>query len=396
MGFGTDTRESESNSVLEELSRRTVLKITGAGAGIAALGGGSMVGAGQEGEDETEDGEETTEDDEAQSVEDSIDPVFGHPLAADETDDVDVENVVELYTEEGEGEHVNFPQSPAPENGGEASEFPFEFAFDPAGIQVTTDDVVQFQNLAGEHTVTAFQEKFSIPQREVPTRVPDGVPGFTSPPIVDGESWLFQFPKTGVYDIFCLPHMAFGMVMRVVVSDPDSDEAFEAPTAGELPPNPQMVLTAPELDPDNIVDQGSVAWADLTLEAPGTGTERAGDAAPTVHVGDHPEHGSILIGPDNMTLYMFDEDTQGEPQSACYEGCAENWPPLTTDGDPVAGEHVTAELSTFERETGETQVMAGGWPLYYFAQDQEPGDVNGQGVGDVWWVLRPDGTPVRS
>ncbi|MFC6731773.1 hypothetical protein [Haladaptatus sp. GCM10025893] len=44
---------------------------------------------------------------------------------------------------------------------------------------------------------------------------------------------------------------------------------------------------------------------------------------------------------------------------------------------------------------GSTQVAAAGWPLYYFAPDENPGDANGQGVNDVWWVLRPDGTPVR-
>jgi predicted lipoprotein with Yx(FWY)xxD motif len=33
----------------------------------------------------------------------------------------------------------------------------------------------------------------------------------------------------------------------------------------------------------------------------------------------------------------------------------------------------------------------GGWPLYYFASDSAPGDTNGQGVGDVWYVIGADG-----
>jgi len=45
------------------------------------------------------------------------------------------------------------------------------------------------------------------------------------------------------------------------------------------------------------------------------------------------------------------------------------------DADPPpAGEGVTATLSPFERSNGDAQ---------------------GQGVGDVWWVLRPDATPVK-
>lgn len=282
MGFGNNTRESESNSSIEAWPRRAVLRITGAAAGAAALGGGAAVGAGQENGHGHGTDEEDTGDD-AHFVEDLIDPTFGYPLAAGETDDVDVEQVVELYTEEGEGDHENFPRPLDPEEA-EGSGFPFEFVFDPVGLQVTTDDVVKFHDLAGEHTITAFHEKFSIPQRAVPTRVPDGVPGFTSPPIVDDESWLYQFPAAGVYDIFCLPHMPFGMVARVVVTEPDGDgtdgDAFTAPTADELPPNAAAVLNAPELEPSNVVDQGSVAWADVTIETAGAAMD-GGDGAET-------------------------------------------------------------------------------------------------------------------
>lgn len=115
---------------------------------------------------------------------------------------------------------------------------------------------------------------------------------------------------------------------------------------------------------------------------------------PTVRVSSTDEYGDILVDADGMALYMFDQDTQGEPMSACYDGCAEAWPPLIVEGDVTAGEDVSAELTTFEREDGSLQVAANGWPLYYFDSDEEPGDVNGQGVNDVWWVLRPDGTRI--
>ena len=101
------------------------------------------------------------------------------------------------------------------------------------------------------------------------------------------------------------------------------------------------------------------------------------------------------MGPDGLSLYMFDSDTRGDPTSTCYDSCADAWPPLTVEGDPTAGDGVTAPLDTFEREDGTMQVSAGGWPLYYFASDETPGDLKGQGVNDVWWVLRPDGTPVK-
>lgn len=128
-----------------------------------------------------------------------------------------------------------------------------------------------------------------------------------------------------------------------------------------------------------------------------TGSPTAGDPSTgvTVQVRSHPEHGDVLVGPEGLTLYMFDSDTQGAGESTCYDGCAEAWPPLTVDGDPTRGDGVTTDLSTFGRESGDSQVAAGGWPLYYFDSDEEPGDANGQGVNDVWWVLAPDGTPLR-
>jgi predicted lipoprotein with Yx(FWY)xxD motif len=33
-------------------------------------------------------------------------------------------------------------------------------------------------------------------------------------------------------------------------------------------------------------------------------------------------------------------------------------------------------------------------PLYYWYQDVVPGDANGQNVGQVWFVVAPDGTMI--
>lgn len=125
-------------------------------------------------------------------------------------------------------------------------------------------------------------------------------------------------------------------------------------------------------------------------------TTTASDDGATVSVRSHRDLGDILVGADDMTLYMFDQDTEGEAASTCSGGCADVWPPLTVEETPSTDDGVTASLETFEREDGRTQVMAGGWPLYYYAQDGEPGDANGQGANDIWWVLDPAGNPIRS
>lgn len=134
-----------------------------------------------------------------------------------------------------------------------------------------------------------------------------------------------------------------------------------------------------------------------TQPATETTTQPADDpAVVTVQVRDHDEHGEILVDGDGMTLYMFDNDTQGARASACSGGCTVSWPPLTPAEGVAVGDGVTAATETFERDDGAMHVAAEGWPLYYFNQDENPGDAGGQGANDVWWVLGPDGTPQRT
>lgn len=126
----------------------------------------------------------------------------------------------------------------------------------------------------------------------------------------------------------------------------------------------------------------------------GGGGDAAGDA--TVRVRAHEALGDILVDAGGMTLYRFDADTQGSGESACTDGCADTWPPLTVDDEPSAGDGISAPLTTFDRGDGTTQMAADGWPLYYFASDGSPGDAKGQGVNDVWWVVGPDGAKVTA
>ena len=71
------------------------------------------------------------------------------------------------------------------------------------------------------------------------------------------------------------------------------------------------------------------------------------------------------------------------------------WPPLLTINQPQAGEGAwVGLLGTTTRNDGFTQVTYNGWPLYYFAFDEKPGDANGQASNDVWWVLSAVGTGI--
>lgn len=112
-----------------------------------------------------------------------------------------------------------------------------------------------------------------------------------------------------------------------------------------------------------------------------------------VKAAQHPELGTILVDASGRVLYLFTRDEPGV--SNCSGGCALNWPPLLTVGAPTAGEGATADLlGTTTRGDGSTQVTYNGWPLYYYAKDAKPGDATGQEVGDVWYVLSPQGRAV--
>jgi predicted lipoprotein with Yx(FWY)xxD motif len=99
--------------------------------------------------------------------------------------------------------------------------------------------------------------------------------------------------------------------------------------------------------------------------------------------------GEILVGEDGLTLYGFTNDTDGT--STCTGTCAEAWPPVLVDADWTVGPGLdTGIFSTIPRDDGTEQLVAGRWPLYYYSGDAAPGDVNGQGAGEVWYAVGTD------
>ena len=102
--------------------------------------------------------------------------------------------------------------------------------------------------------------------------------------------------------------------------------------------------------------------------------------------------GTVLVDGAGTHAVRLHEDTAGEP--TCVDACAEAWPPALVDGAPTVGDLDAALFSTVEHPAG-TQLKVGDSPLYTFAGDAAPGDVNGQGSGDVWFAVAADGTLVN-
>lgn len=101
--------------------------------------------------------------------------------------------------------------------------------------------------------------------------------------------------------------------------------------------------------------------------------------------------GTYLSAYNGMTLYSYAPDKQTPGKSACTGGCAANWPPYTVKS--AADIHVSAattgKVSTITRVDGSLQVTYNGTPLYFYAKDTKVGDTMGQGVGGVWYVIKP-------
>ncbi|MBA9002548.1 MULTISPECIES: hypothetical protein [Thermomonospora] len=125
------------------------------------------------------------------------------------------------------------------------------------------------------------------------------------------------------------------------------------------------------------------------LEDPSADPSAGAEA--TLEVADDPELGKIVVDGQGRTLYRFDKDSADPPASNCEGQCAQAWPPVTT-ADEATVKGLDPELvGTVQRSDGTKQVTLGGWPLYRYAKDTQPGDTKGQGVQGTWYVSTPTG-----
>ncbi len=129
---------------------------------------------------------------------------------------------------------------------------------------------------------------------------------------------------------------------------------------------------------------------------PETATKPDAAAAPagrgaTITIGES-DFGSMLFDSNQQAIYIFEKDPKGG--TVCYGECAEDWPPVFTEGEPKAGKGVRDSLlGTVKRRDGRLQVTYAGKPLYFYAHE-EPGVVLCHNVnknGGLWWVVGPDG-----
>ena len=127
----------------------------------------------------------------------------------------------------------------------------------------------------------------------------------------------------------------------------------------------------------------------------GSGSGGSGGGEGTSIATGESQFGEVLFDGERQAIYYF--DMERTERSECYEDCAAAWPPVLTEGEPLAGGGAESKLlGTTERNDGTTQVTYDGRPLYYYAHEG-PGQLlchNVDEFGGLWLAVQPSGAPV--
>jgi predicted lipoprotein with Yx(FWY)xxD motif len=137
------------------------------------------------------------------------------------------------------------------------------------------------------------------------------------------------------------------------------------------------------------------ALAGLALAVP-AGAAAKGPA--TVKVANS-SLGKILVNGSGRTVYMFTRDGRGKDRCVMIQGCTSIWPPLTTNGKPVARSGAKASLlGTIKLPNGRLQVTYAGHPLYTYSADVMPHETDYVGspqFGGTWYAVNSNGGKVK-
>jgi plastocyanin len=130
--------------------------------------------------------------------------------------------------------------------------------FEPVGLWVAPGTVVTWTNgadQANSHTATAYH-----PANGHSLRIPAGAKPWDSGYLLPGARFSVTLTEEGVYDYFCLPHEAAGMVGRIVVGQPGG--------AGAIPFDRTVPIAAQRAFPavEEILRRGSVSRPSLHPE----------------------------------------------------------------------------------------------------------------------------------
>jgi predicted lipoprotein with Yx(FWY)xxD motif len=106
--------------------------------------------------------------------------------------------------------------------------------------------------------------------------------------------------------------------------------------------------------------------------------------------------GTYLADANGRSVYVFMKDKKDV--STCVDACAAAWPPFSAGSASSADSSVkSAMVGTIARSDTRSQTSYNGMPLYYYEDDKQPGEIEGQGkneFGGLWYVVSPRGQKI--
>lgn len=106
--------------------------------------------------------------------------------------------------------------------------------FDPVGIHVAPGTTIRWINRDRRHihTTTSYHPR----NLNRPQRMPSAAKPWNSGDLAYEQGFSVTLTVPGVYDYFCTPHEARGMVGRIVVGEPGPPERLARANRTPLPP----------------------------------------------------------------------------------------------------------------------------------------------------------------
>lgn len=205
-------------------TRRQILQVTGSGAVVGLAGCTDLLSedeqSGTDSTDTSDDHENEADHDEEGGHEDEHEEEAGH------------EDGEEEHEEEGD-EHGHNHDEGAPEEPSATAEVSLktegdQHHFAPHMVWVEPGGTVTWVSESGQHDTVAYHPD----NGDKPLRIPEGAESWESGLLTaEGETFSHTFETEGVYDYFCTPHEAVGMVGTVIVGEPDAhgQPALEEP-----------------------------------------------------------------------------------------------------------------------------------------------------------------------
>lgn len=104
--------------------------------------------------------------------------------------------------------------------------------------------------------------------------------------------------------------------------------------------------------------------------------------------------GTIAVDGEGMTVYIYNPDEENSQAGSCEDACLRYWPAVTSVSDSPTVEGIDAVIGTVDGPEGSFQITVNGKPVYRYLDDEVPGDMHGQSVGSLWWMIDEFGNPV--